>query len=80
MELVSLAPSNTEILYRLGLEDEVVAVTSLCDYPEEAREKESVGGWTKGIDFEKIREIDPDLILASDSLQDQAVKELEDQK
>lgn len=77
MKLVSLAPSNTEIIYRLGLQDQLVATTSLCDYPSEARKKESIGGWTKGIDFEKIRNIEPDIVLTSDSLQDEAVKELE---
>lgn len=80
MEIVSLAPSNTEILYRLGLAEEVVAVTSLCDYPSEVKEKETVGGWTRGIDFERIREIDPDLVLASDSLQNKVVEKLGDQQ
>lgn len=77
MKLVSLAPSNTEIIYRLGLEQSLVATTSLCDHPEEARKKESIGGWTSGIDFEKIRDLDPDIVLTSDSLQDKAVEELE---
>jgi len=77
VKLVSLAPSNTEIIYRLGLEKDLVATTSLCDHPREAREKNSVGGWTSGIDFEKIRKINPDLVLTSDSLQDKAVEELE---
>lgn len=77
MKVISLAPSNTEIIYRLGLEDELVATTSLCDYPQQARQKESIGGWTKGIDFEKIRDTEPDIVLTSDSLQDKAVEELE---
>ncbi len=77
MEAISLAPSNTEIIYRLGLEQHLKATTSLCDHPEEARVKESVGGWTSGIDFDKIRDLDPDLVLTSDSLQDKAVEELQ---
>lgn len=77
MKIISLAPSNTEILYRLGLEDQLVATTSLCDYPEEATEKTSVGGWTNP-DLDKIEGIEPDLVLASDDLQDQAVEELEE--
>lgn len=77
MELVSLAPSNTEIIYSLGLQDRLEATTSLCDYPEEAREKKSIGGWTSGIDFEKIREMEPDIVVTSDSLQDKAVEQLE---
>lgn len=77
MRTVSLAPSNTEIIYRLGLEDQLVATTSLCDHPAEARKKESIGGWTQGIDFQRIRDLDPDVVLTSDSLQDKAVEELE---
>jgi iron complex transport system substrate-binding protein len=77
MKIVSLAPSNTEILYRLGAEDFIVATTSLCDYPEEAIEKPSVGGWTNP-DLEKIEEIEPDLVLASDDLQDEIVEKLEE--
>jgi len=66
VKLVSLAPSNTEIIYSLGLQDCLEATTSLCDYPEEAREKKSIGGWTSGIDFEKIREMEPDIVVTSD--------------
>ncbi len=77
MKIVSLAPSNTEIIYILGLQDCLEATTSICDYPEEAREKKSIGGWTSGIDFEKIREMEPDIVVTSDSLQNKAVKQLE---
>lgn len=76
MNIVSLAPSNTEILYRLGAQDQIVATTSLCNYPEEAREKPSIGGWTNP-KTSRIHEVDPDLIIASDDLQDDAVEELE---
>ena len=75
MNIVSLAPSNTEILFELGLEDEVVATTSLCDYPEEASEKPSIGGWTNP-KIERLEEFDPDLVLASDDLQDEAVEKI----
>jgi len=64
--IISLAPSNTEILFALGLGDKVVGVTDWCDYPPEALEKEKVGGpWTP--DVEKILALQPDLILASDT-------------
>ncbi|MGH2739180.1 MAG: ABC transporter substrate-binding protein, partial [Actinomycetota bacterium] len=39
MKIVSLLPSATEIVYALGLGDDLVGVTYECDYPEEAREK-----------------------------------------
>ncbi len=60
--LVSLAPSNTEILFALGLGDKVVGVTDFCDYPEEAKSIEKVGGMEHNL--EKIVALDPDLIVA----------------
>jgi iron complex transport system substrate-binding protein len=62
--IVSLVPSNTEILFALGLGDKVVGVTEYCNYPTEARTKSIVGG-ISSINFEKIVALDPDLILAS---------------
>lgn len=76
MRIVSLAPSNTEILFELGAGDKVIATTSLCDYPEGAMELESVGGWINP-DLERVEELDPDLVLSSDSLQDRVVDDLE---
>lgn len=72
--IVSLAPSNTEILYELGAEDWIVATTAVCDEPEAAQDKPSVGGWTNP-DVEAVQEHDPDLVLASDELQDAAVRQ-----
>ncbi|MEF8880250.1 MAG: cobalamin-binding protein [Candidatus Nanohaloarchaea archaeon] len=71
-----MAPSNTEILYRLGAEDNLVATTSLCNFPEEAKGKPSIGGWTNP-KTSRIYEFDPDLIIASDDLQDEAVDKLQ---
>ena len=62
--IVSLAPSNTEILFALGLGDEVVGVTDYCDYPAEALEKQKVGGYINP-DMEKIVTLGPDLVLVS---------------
>ena len=61
--IISLSPSNTEILFALGLEEKVVGVTEFCDYPPEARKKEKVGGYSTP-DIEKIIALQPDLILA----------------
>jgi len=63
--IISLAPSNTEILFALGLGDKVVGVTMYCDYPPEAQDKEKVGDYY-GPDIEKIMALQPDLILATD--------------
>ena len=61
--IISLAPSNTEILFALGLGNKVVGVTSYCNYPEEAKEKEIIDGFATP-DLEKIIALTPDLILA----------------
>lgn len=74
--IVSLAPSNTEILFALGLGDRVVGVTAYCDYPEEAGGKEKVGGYSD-IDIEKVIVLDPDLILAEDIHKTEVIPALE---
>ncbi|MBS1645509.1 MAG: ABC transporter substrate-binding protein [Bacteroidetes bacterium] len=63
--IVSLVPSQTELLADLGLEDEVVGITKFCIHPKEwFRNKTRIGG-TKTIDIEKIKSLKPDLILAN---------------
>jgi iron complex transport system substrate-binding protein len=59
--IISLAPSNTEILFALGLGDKVVGVTDFCDYPEGAQEIEKVG--FVEINLEKIVDLAPELVL-----------------
>ena len=62
--IVSLAPSNTEILYALGLEDRIVGVTDYCNYPPETADKPKVGGYST-INIEKVLAADPDLVFAA---------------
>ena len=63
--IISLVPSQTELLYDLGLRDEVVGITKFCVHPEEwFRSKIRVGG-TKQYDFEKIKSLNPDLIIGN---------------
>ncbi len=62
--IISLAPSNTEILFALGLGEKIVGVTEHCNYPPEALDKEKVGGFSTP-DIEKIIALQPDLILAT---------------
>lgn len=61
--IISLAPSNTEILFALGLEDRIVGVTQFCNYPEAAKAKPRVAGYSTP-DIEKVVSLEPDLILA----------------
>ncbi|MFP3910261.1 MAG: ABC transporter substrate-binding protein [Halobacteriota archaeon] len=62
--IVSLSPSNTEILYALGLNDSIVAVTDYCNYPPEAEDKPTIGGYTT-VNVESVISMDPDLVVAA---------------
>jgi len=66
--IISLAPSNTEILYALNAQDNLVACTRYCDFPEEATKKPRVGGWLD-IKEELIMKHNPDLLLTSTFVQ-----------
>lgn len=61
--IVSLCPSQTETLFDLGVGDRVVGVTNWCIHPEAAKSKARVGG-TKKVNYRKIHELKPDLIIA----------------
>jgi len=63
--IISLVPSQTELLYHVGLETEVVGITKFCIHPQKwFREKVRIGG-TKNVNFEKINALAPDLIIAN---------------
>jgi iron complex transport system substrate-binding protein len=61
--IVSLAPNITEILFALGLGENIVGVTRYCDYPPQALIKEKIGGFIDP-DVERIKALDPDLVIA----------------
>ena len=63
--IVSLAPSVTEILYDLGLGDQIIAVTTFCDYPPEALDKPKIGGYSNP-SIESIVAMKPDLVVMID--------------
>ncbi|MEW6141785.1 MAG: cobalamin-binding protein [Chloroflexota bacterium] len=75
-KLVSLAPSNTEILFALGIGDRLVGVTQYCDFPEEAKSKPKIGGFSTA-DIEKIVSLSPDLVLATRIHQKEVIPALE---
>ena len=62
--IVSLAPSITEMIYFLGLDDRLVGVTRFSYFPEQAREKPKVGTYTD-INVEKVVTLNPDLVIAT---------------
>jgi iron complex transport system substrate-binding protein len=64
MRIISLAPSNTEILFALGLGDRVVGVTDYCDFPAEALTRTKIGGFSNP-NLEQIVSLSPDLVLAA---------------
>ena len=64
-KIVSIVPSQTELLADLGLMEEVIGITKFCIHPEHwFRTKTRVGG-TKNLNIEKIRSLGPDLIIAN---------------
>ena len=76
--IVSLAPSNTEILYAIGAGDQVVGRDEFSDYPAEAKDLPSVGGSMGEYDFEAIAALEPDLVLATAINTPNQVKALEE--
>ena len=62
--IVSLAPSLTETIYALGLQDRLVGDTDYCDYPPEAQKKEKVGGAINP-SLEVIAHLRPDMVLVT---------------
>lgn len=73
--IISLAPSTTEILFSLGLDDEIVGVTTFCNYPVKALAKEKIGTFSQP-DIEKILSLKPDLIFATGLEQASTVEKL----
>ncbi|MEK7353753.1 MAG: ABC transporter substrate-binding protein, partial [Chloroflexota bacterium] len=74
--IVSIAPSNTEILFALGLGDRVVGVDQYSNYPAAAATKAIVGGYSTA-NVEKIVALSPDLVLATSIHQPKVIPVLE---
>jgi ABC-type Fe3+-hydroxamate transport system substrate-binding protein len=63
--IISLVPSQTELLFDLGLGDRVVGITKFCIHPNEwFREKERIGG-TKNVNINKVKSLYPDLVIGN---------------
>lgn len=63
--IISLVPSQTELLYDLGLDAEVVGITKFCVHPPEWRKTKTIIGGTKKFNFEVIDRLKPDLIIGN---------------
>lgn len=77
--IISLTPSNTEILFGLGLNEEIIGVSDNDNYPEEVLTKEKVGGME--FNLEQLISLQPDLIVAHESglysFNEEAITQLE---
>ncbi|WP_306352148.1 ABC transporter substrate-binding protein [Flavobacterium sp. '19STA2R22 D10 B1'] len=63
--IISLVPSQTELLYDLGLENSIVGITKFCVHPYHFKSTKKIIGGTKKVHIEKIRLLKPDLIIAN---------------
>ncbi len=65
LSIVCLVPSLTEFLFDIGLEDVIVGVTKFCVHPAAAKRNCTIIGGTKNVHIQKIRDIQPTLVIAS---------------
>jgi ABC-type Fe3+-hydroxamate transport system substrate-binding protein len=63
--IISLVPSQTELLVGLGLEEELLGITKFCVYPKRLKTTKKVVGGTKQVHLDKIKAIQPDIILCN---------------
>lgn len=72
--IISAMPSNTEILYALGAQDDIVGVTGQCNYPAEAVRKKKIGD--TALNYEQIASLNPDLIVMLGDAQGKDIEKL----
>ena len=63
--IISLVPSQTELLVDLGLESSIIGITKFCIHPTNLRKNKTIIGGTKTINIEKVKELNPDIILCN---------------
>jgi len=75
-KIISVSPAITEILFALGLEEEIIGVSNYCDYPQQATTKEKMGGF-ENPNLELIAASEPDLVFVSAGVQEEVIGKLE---
>lgn len=65
IRIISLVPSQTELLFDLGLDDLVVGITKFCVHPPGWLHCKKIVGGTKNVNIDKIKSLNPDLVLAN---------------
>ena len=63
--IISLVPSQTELLAHLGLQQQIVGLTKFCVHPKGLKEEKVIVGGTKSVHFDRIASLEPDLILCN---------------
>ena len=63
--IVSLVPSQTELLYDLGLEDQIVGITKFCVHPVHFKSIKTIVGGTKQVKLKSIAALQPDIIICN---------------
>jgi ABC-type Fe3+-hydroxamate transport system substrate-binding protein len=63
--IISLVPSQTELLFELGLRDEIIGITKFCVHPAAQYQTKTKVGGTKKLNLEMIRNLQPDLIIGN---------------
>jgi iron complex transport system substrate-binding protein len=79
LRIISLTPATTEILFALGLDKEIIGVSSFCNYPPQAKTKNKVGTFSQA-NIEKIISLKPDIIFCTGLEQAPIVTELKQLK
>jgi iron complex transport system substrate-binding protein len=73
--IVSIIPSATELLFAVGAGEQVVGVTTYCDWPPEAKAKPKIGDIV--VDYERLANLKPDLVVTFWSLTRKTAAEIE---
>ncbi|MAB57750.1 MAG: cobalamin-binding protein [Aequorivita sp.] len=63
--IVSLVPSQTELLVDLGLREKIVGITKFCVHPSDLKSEKTVVGGTKQVNFNKIKALRPDIVICN---------------
>ncbi|MGX7668648.1 ABC transporter substrate-binding protein [Flavobacterium pedocola] len=63
--IISLVPSQTELLYDMGLEESLVGITKFCVHPFHLKSTKTIIGGTKQVKIDKIKALNPDIIIAN---------------
>jgi len=75
--IVSLSPAGTEVLFAVGAQDQIVARTKYCNYPEAVKDLPSVGGFSgSSLSIETILSYDPDFIYGTKGQHEQLAQQL----